>query len=244
MLKDCIFYGFENNLSPFLLIFLAARALTNSGFAATTSRMFTKLMKVIFTIFILLHCQGSEYKSFTRKCRWFSHQIRAVKVFLQISYTVCSKSKLLKQPQTDMRQCLLPPPMTGPWLYHLQRWNEVGKKPQVQHWTTEQPFKSTTDKGYLPSSQAFCQYTLPERFPPGQWTSFQKYLRLARLLQTIMKCLQKKCFRITRRVRRENIIIASLLLLFSVKMIMCRGVPELHIQRVLDRLMQMELFVD
>ena len=49
-----------------------------------------------------------------------------------------------------------------------------------------------------------------------------------------MKCLQKKCFRITRCVRRENIIIASLLLLFSVKMIMCRGVPELHKQRVLN----------
>ena len=243
MLEVCIFYGFETNLSPFLLVFLAARALTNSGFAATTSRMFTKLAKVIF---ILLHCQASEYKSFTRKCRWFSHQIRVLppRYFWQIFYTVCSKLMLLKQPQTNMRQCLLPPPMTGPWLYHLQRWNEVGKKPQVQHWTTEQPFKSTTDTGYLPSAQAFCQYTLPERFPPGQWTSFQKYLRLARLLQTIMKCLQKKCFRITRCVRRENIIIASLLLLFSVKMIMCRGVPELHIQRVLDRLMQMELFVD
>ena len=55
-----MFYGFETNLSPFLLIFLAARALTNSGFAATTSRMFTKLVKVIFTIFILFHCQASS----------------------------------------------------------------------------------------------------------------------------------------------------------------------------------------
>ena len=66
------------------------------------------------------------------------------------------------------------------------------------------PPNNWTGKGYLPSAQAFCQYTLPERFPPGQWASFQKYLRLARLLQTIMKCLQKKCFRITRCVRREK----------------------------------------
>ena len=67
--------------------------------------------------------------------------------------------------------------------------------------------------------------------------------KFSEILET-SKTPPNNCFHITRCVRRENIIIASLLLLFSVKMIMCRGVPELHIQRVLDRLMQMELFVD
>ena len=140
MLEVCISYSLEHNLSPFLLIFLAARALTNSGFAATTSRMFTKLVKVIFTIFILLHCQASEYKFFTRKCRWFSHQIRVLplRYFWQIFYTVCSILKLLKQPQTNMRQCLLPPPMTRSWLNHLQRWNDELGTSYLYHRTIEQ----------------------------------------------------------------------------------------------------------
>ena len=137
MLEVCISYGLEHNLSPFLLIFLAARALTNSRFAATTSRMFTKLVKVIF---IILHCQASEFKSFTRKCRWFSHQIRVLplRYFWQIFYTVCWKSKLLKQPQTNMRQCLLPPPMTRSWLNHLQRWNDELGTSYLYHRTIEQ----------------------------------------------------------------------------------------------------------
>ena len=114
-------------------------------------------------------------------------------------------------------------------------------------YNTEQlnsPSNQQQTKDIFTLSASFLPIYAARAVPTWAVGKFSEILETSKTPPNNYEMLAKKCFRITRCVRRENIIIASLLLLFSVKMIMCRGVPELRIQRVLDRLMQMELFVD
>ena len=107
-------------------------------------------------------------------------------------------------------------------------------------YTTEQ----LNRKRIFTLSASFLPIYAARAVPTWAVGKFSEILETSKTPPNNYDMLAKNCFHITQCVRRENIIIASLLLLFSVKMIMCRGVPELHIQRVLDRLMQIELFVD
>ena len=177
-----------------------------------------------------------------------SDKSTATKVFLANILHGALQIKIAQKPQTNMRQRLLPPPMTGPWLYHLQRWNEVGKKPLAQATFNTKRLNSPSNqqqtKDIFTLSASFLPIYAARAVPTWAVGKFSGILETSKTTPKNYEMLAKNCFQIKRSVRRENIIIASLLLLFSVKMIMCRGVPELHLQRVLDRMMQMELFAD